>query len=81
MIFTNIFRIFENIVFDINGDYTELNDLPELQHQSVLSRRYSIGWTPPNFSLIYNLVTSLKTRNMKLYTKLEDDLILITRQP
>ncbi|GBB96916.1 hypothetical protein RclHR1_02870014 [Rhizophagus clarus] len=65
---------FQDILFDVNGDYTELNDLPSTQHKYVLSRRYNRGWTPPNFSLIYNLIVSLKTRNMRLYT-LEDDLI------
>lgn len=65
---------FQDILFDINGDYTELNDLPSTQYKHVLSRRYNRGWTPPNFSLIYNLIVSLKTRNMKLYT-FEDDLI------
>ncbi|PKY18101.1 hypothetical protein RhiirB3_490113, partial [Rhizophagus irregularis] len=65
---------FQDILFDINGDYTELIDLPSTQYKHVLSRRYNRGWTPPNFSLIYNLIVSLKTRNMKLYT-FEDDLI------
>ncbi|CAI2176329.1 12348_t:CDS:2 [Funneliformis geosporum] len=66
--FSQISFGFQDISFEVNGDYTELNDLPEVQHQRVLSRRYTRSWTQPSFSLVYNLVASLKTHNMKLYT-------------
>ncbi|CAG8485249.1 13696_t:CDS:2 [Funneliformis caledonium] len=71
--FSQISFGFQDISFDVNGDYTELNDLTQVQHQRVLSRRYTRSWTQPNFSLVYNLVASLKTHKMKLYT-LEYDL-------
>lgn len=66
---------FQNILFDVNGDYTDLNDLPKAKHKRTMSRRYSKGWEPPKFSMIYNLVANLKTQRMRLYT-LDSDLIL-----
>ncbi|CAG8522906.1 24191_t:CDS:2, partial [Dentiscutata erythropus] len=66
---------FQNILFDVNGDYTDLNDLPTAKHNSTVSRRYSKGWKPPTFSVVYNLIANLKTQRMRLYT-FENDLIL-----
>ncbi|KAG9294077.1 hypothetical protein G9A89_001318 [Geosiphon pyriformis] len=66
---------FQDILLNLNGDYRELDNLTSTQHERTLSRRYVKGWTPPAFSLIYNLVASLKSRNLRLYT-LENDLLV-----
>ncbi|CAG8512718.1 3510_t:CDS:2 [Acaulospora morrowiae] len=65
---------FQDILFDINGDYVELDDLPVDKQKYAMSRRYNKGLTPLDFSLIYNLVSSMKTRKMRLYTR-ESDLV------
>ncbi|CAG8485272.1 6382_t:CDS:10, partial [Ambispora leptoticha] len=62
---------FQDILVDFNSDYAELNDLSQSKQTS---RRYSRGWVAPSFSLVYNLVACLKTRNMRVYT-LENDLL------
>ncbi|CAJ0902711.1 6400_t:CDS:10, partial [Entrophospora sp. SA101] len=66
---------FQDIVLDINGDYTELNDLSASQHKKTLERRYNNGWAPPDFSMVYNLIVSFKSRKMRLHT-LDKDLLI-----
>ncbi|CAG8497028.1 4299_t:CDS:2 [Acaulospora colombiana] len=68
---------FQNILFDVNGDYVECpesNYLHEARKESATSRRYNRDSSPSDFSFMYNLIASLKTRKMRLYT-MESDLI------
>ena len=60
-------------VFDYKRSRTSIDPVSCILHQYVLSRMYNRGWTPPDFSLIYNLVASLKTCSILF----ENDLIFL----
>ncbi|CAG8479910.1 8654_t:CDS:2 [Paraglomus occultum] len=58
----------DSICLDINGDYTELSLLPRGRRERTTSRRYARGWSPPSFTLMYNLIASFKMNDTRLFT-------------
>ncbi|CAG8471285.1 11754_t:CDS:2 [Paraglomus brasilianum] len=60
--------ITDSICLEINGDYTELSLLPRVRRERTTSRRYVKGWSPPPFTLMYNLIASFKMNDTRLFT-------------